>query len=43
MLKKVPSNVSDISDDNTSGIDYKIYTYGLHVPINIIHKFCFKI
>lgn len=24
MLKKVPSNVSDISDDNTSGIEYKL-------------------
>lgn len=33
MLKKVPSNVSDISDNNTSGMAYKTYTCEFYLPI----------
>jgi len=31
MLEKSPSNVSDISDDHTSGMTYKIYTCEFNV------------
>jgi len=35
MLKKIPSNVSDISDDHTSGMKNKIFTGEYYVCMGI--------